>query len=253
MIQLHNVCKVFPLNRKERKKQRKTVAQVVNNIHLSCPSGKALALVGANGAGKTTLLRMIATMMMPTSGDIEVCGLNTRTDALAIRHHIGFLTTNTALYEHMNAYETVRFYADLYDVDAKLFQQRQDELFTLLGIHNFAHKRIKELSTGMKQKINIARTLIHEPDILLLDEPTTGLDIMASQSIIELIQCYKKKQKTIVFSTHHFGEVQRLCDDIAVIVQGSLLYHDSLPQFQKQIVGESLEEKFISLQEHQNA
>ncbi|MDQ6962756.1 MAG: ABC transporter ATP-binding protein [Mariprofundaceae bacterium] len=248
MIQLHDVCKQFKQNKKDHKKNQQTFVKVVQNVNFQCQAGKAFALVGANGAGKTTLLRMISTMMMPSSGDIQVCGLDTRTDALAIRHRIGFLTTNTALYEHMTAYETVRFYADLFDIDAKLLKQRQDELFTLLGIHDFAHKRIKELSTGMRQKVNIARTLIHEPEILLLDEPTTGLDIIASQHIVKLIQCYKEKNTTIVFSTHHFGEIKLLCDDIAVMVQGKLEYKNSLEHFEAQVPGHSLEEKFISLQ-----
>lgn len=248
MIHVNNVSKQFKRPRKDRKEHGGSkFADAVHGVSFECIQGKTFGLIGPNGAGKTTLLRMIATMMQPTTGEITVCGMNSVKQSLEIRKKMGFLTTNTNLYEHMTSAETVKFYADINQVDQKLFKQRKDELFSLLGIHDFANKKIKGLSTGMKQKVNIARTLIHDPEILIMDEPTTGLDVMASKHITDLIQSSKRANRTVIFSTHRFNEVKLLCDDIAVMQQGKVIFNRSFSDFEETLSGDTLEEKFVTL------
>ncbi|MDQ6979221.1 MAG: ATP-binding cassette domain-containing protein [Mariprofundaceae bacterium] len=245
MIQLQHVSKQFKRSRADRKKYGTAFDDAVQDVSFHCPKGATLGLIGPNGAGKTTLLRMIAAMMQPTTGTISVAGKSCATHSASIRQQMGFMTTNTQLYEFLTADETVNFYGRINQVDESTLAQRKDELFSLLDIHAFADKRLATLSTGMKQKVNIARTLIHDPKILLLDEPTTGLDVIASRHITDLIQHSKANQRTVIFSTHRFNEVKLLCDDIVVMNHGRLSYHGRFNDFERNTVGATLEEKFI--------
>ena len=157
-----------------------TTLRAVDDISFECKPGRIVGLLGPNGAGKTTTLRMIATMLKPTSGSIMVSNYDTVTEGQAVRGEIGFMTGQTALYDRLTPTEMVKYIADLHGMDDKSFQKRKDKIFSMLDMNSFADRRIARLSTGMKQKTSIARTIIHNPAVMIFDEPTSGLDVMTS-------------------------------------------------------------------------
>ena len=237
MIELTDVTKVFTLTRDQRKivgksELRPKLFTAVDSINFKCNSSKVFALIGPNGSGKTTTLRMISTMISPTSGSIQINGSDVLVDGRSARKSIGFMTNQTALYDRLSPYEMVKYFADLNSMDRIVFDQRCKEIFDRLDMNSFANKRIGTLSSGMKQKTSIARTIIHNPDIIVFDEPTTGLDVMTSRSIIELIRNSKEEEKTIIFSSHRMEEVQSLADDIGVIYNGKLIFSGTKNDFE---------------------
>ena len=221
----------------------------VHDVSFTCKPGRIFTLLGPNGAGKTTILRMIATMLKPTSGSITVAGFDVAQKPIEVRKHIGFLTGNTGLYDRLTAEEMIRYYADLYGLDEAQYKKRREELYTLLGIHEFADRRIGKLSSGMKQKVSIARTIIHNPDVVVFDEPTAMLDVITSRSIIQLIKNCREQNKTVIFSTHRMGEVSLLSDDLAIIHKGSLIFNGTFKDFETQMQTRSVEDEFIRLVE----
>jgi sodium transport system ATP-binding protein len=249
MIEIRDLFKTFKLSRRQKKeigsKHEDGYAHAVAGICLSCRPGRIFTLLGPNGAGKTTTLRMIATLMKPSSGTIEVCGYDSVSDAVQVRRHIGFLTGSTKLYDRLTPREVVKFYADVHGVEAATFEARVDELFTTLDMHDFASKRIGKLSTGMTQKVSIARTMIHDPQVVVFDEPTVGLDVITSRTIIDMIRRCREQGKTVIFSTHIMGEVSLLSDDLAIIHKGSLSYNGTYQDFRAQAASDSMEEEFI--------
>lgn len=253
MIEVKQVSKKFHLSRKQKRemhiKDRQNVLWAVSDVSFSCRPGRVFTLLGPNGAGKTTALRMIATMLKPTSGSIAVCGFDTVKNPTGVRKKIGFLTGNTGLYVRLTPEELVLYYANLHHMDRHVFTRRKTELFDLLGIHGFAKRRIGKLSTGMKQKVSIARTMIHDPDVVIFDEPTVGLDVITARSIIQLIRNCRESAKTVIFSTHIMGEVNLLSDDLAIIHEGKLLYNDTYENFTARMTQRTLEDEFIRLVE----
>lgn len=249
MIIVDQLCKDFPLSRQQQKElntSAKTV-RAVDNISFTCQPGRVFSLLGPNGAGKTTTLRMIATILKPTSGSITLTGYDVEKEEKAVRRNIGFLTGSTRLYQRLTPNELVKYFADLYDLDKTTFTQRKEELFSLLDMHDFAKKRIGQLSTGMKQKVSIARSMIHDPEVLIFDEPTSGLDVITAASIIQLIRQCKAQNKTVIFSSHIMSEVDLLCDDLAIIHQGKLCYSGPMDDFRSQMQSASLTEEFIRI------
>ncbi|NOZ08743.1 MAG: ATP-binding cassette domain-containing protein [FCB group bacterium] len=253
MIEVRNVSKIFKLSRKQRKEMggnfQGNSLSAVDDITFTCTPGRIFGLIGPNGAGKTTTLRMIATMLTPTKGEIIVGNYNTRKDPRKIRQQLGFLSGNTGLYDRLTAEEMVKYYADLYGMDARAYRKRRDELFDTLGMEEFASRRIAKLSTGMKQKVSIARTIVHDPEIVIFDEPTSGLDVMTSKSIIQLIRSCRERGNTVIFSTHRMGELRLLCDDLAIIHKGKLYFNGTYQQFEDQQQAATLEDEFIRLTE----
>jgi sodium transport system ATP-binding protein len=251
MIKINNVSKVFKLSRKQIKDMGKGFSSkmltAVDNVSLECKPGRIFCLLGPNGAGKTTLLRMIATMLKPTEGTITVNGFDTINSSKLVRENLGFMSNNTALYDRLTAEEMVKYYADLNGMTNEEFKSRKNELFTLLDIHEFASRRIAKLSSGMKQKVSIARTMIHNPQVVIFDEPTTGLDVMTSRAIIQLIRNCKNENKTVILSTHRLGEIQPLCDDLAIIHKSKLYFNDTFEAFSKNMQTENFEDEFIRL------
>ncbi|MDP6569969.1 MAG: ATP-binding cassette domain-containing protein [Candidatus Marinimicrobia bacterium] len=248
MIQVNTVTKQFTGGRKLASPfapPDKVIA--VDKVSFECHPGKIFGLIGPNGAGKTTTLRMIATMLKPSAGNITVAGYDVEKSPLETRQKLGFLSCNTGLYDRLTAEEMVQYYADLYGMSKPHYTDRKNELFSLLDMHSFADRRISKLSTGMKQKVNIARTVIHNPDVVIFDEPTSGLDVLTSKNIVELIKRCKDEGKTIIFSTHRFGELKLLCDDIAIIHNGELFYNGSYSEFESNMKEDTLEEEFIRL------
>ncbi|APD06892.1 teichoic acid export ATP-binding protein TagH [Flavobacteriaceae bacterium UJ101] len=256
MIQVQNVSKSFQLSKKERKIRQTNEAEIfaVKEVNIQCHPGRIFSILGPNGAGKTTLLRMIATMITPTSGEIEVAGYNTITDHLEVRKRIGFLTGSTGLYERFSADELMDYLKNIYQIPKDQFRFQKGYLFDLLGIHEFSTKKIGQLSVGMKQKVSIARTLIHNPEVIILDEPTSGLDVITAKNIIELIRNSKDEGKTVIFSSHIMSEVDLLCDDLAIMNKGTIVFNDTMDSFRTQMKTSNLTEEFIHIiEEHSKA
>jgi sodium transport system ATP-binding protein len=249
MIVVEKLTKTFRLS-KEQKKEKAAHLQgskvdAVSNVSFSCKPGRIFSLLGPNGAGKTTALRMIATMLRPSSGRITVAGFDTVKEAGQVRRHIGFLTGSTGLYERLSPTEMIDYYGSLHGMEPALLARRKGELFRLLGIDEFAGRRIAKLSSGMKQKVSIVRTMIHDPQVLVFDEPTVGLDVITAKSILQLIRQCRTDGKTVIFSTHIMGEVSLLSDDLAIIHHGRLLFNDTYDAFVREMKTKSLEDEFI--------
>lgn len=247
MISVQHLHKKFLLN-KEQKKERNTndkYASAVNDLSFECRPGEIFSLLGPNGAGKTTTLRMLSTIIKPTEGSIEIGGVNAITHPNEARSKIGFLTGSTGLYARLNAHELIDYFASLYGVSNKDLKERKNYLFDLLDMNDFAYNRIAKLSTGMKQKVSICRTMIHNPEVVVFDEPTSGLDVITAESIIQLIRDCKAQQKTVIFSSHIMGEVDLLCDRLAIIHKGELKYKGTMSDFRENMTESSLTGQFI--------
>ncbi|RMF60366.1 MAG: ATP-binding cassette domain-containing protein [Calditrichaeota bacterium] len=253
MIEVRDLRKVYKLTRQQKKElagsNRNGTIEAVAGISFTCQPGRVFSLLGPNGAGKTTTLRMIATMLKPTAGSINVAGFDTQQSPIEVRRRLGFLTGTTGLYDRLTPNELIKYYADLHRVDAETFKKRRDEIYDRLEMHDFANRRIAKLSSGMKQKVSIARTIIHDPEVVVFDEPTAGLDVITARSIIELVRDFRARGKTVIFSTHIMGEVSLLSDDLAIIHEGRLLYSGSYKAFVENMQTKSLEDEFIRLVE----
>jgi sodium transport system ATP-binding protein len=256
MIVVKDLWKTFKLSRLQKREIKAVPGQradgtvdAVAGVSFTCLPGRIFSLLGPNGAGKTTALRMIATLLKPTSGSIEVAGVDAVKHPQEVRRRLGFLTGTTKLYDRLTPNELVKYYADLHGMDRGVFEKRRDDLFTRLDMHDFAKKRIGKLSTGMRQKVSIVRTMIHDPEILVFDEPTVGLDVVTSKNIIELIRSCKEQGKTVVFSTHVMGEVSLLSDDMAIIHKGRLVFAGTHADFVRGMQRDTIEEEFIRLLE----
>lgn len=255
MISVQNLNKTFTLTKQQRKElntDQKT-ATAVQDLSFSCQPGRVFSLLGPNGAGKTTTLRMIATLIAPTSGQILINGIDALSQPQEARKHIGFLTGSTGLYARLTPIEVIDYYADLYGVEKAAREQRKEELFSLLHMQDFLHKRIGKLSTGMKQKVSICRTMIHDPSVVIFDEPTSGLDVITAENIIKLIRSCKDQGKTVIFSSHIMSEVDLLCDDLAIIHQGTLKYNGTMTDFRANMQTANLTEEFIRIVQAPNS
>jgi sodium transport system ATP-binding protein len=219
----------------------------VREVSFTAQPGRIFSLLGANGAGKTTTLRVVATMLKPSSGSVRVCGLDSVADAPAVRRKLGFLTGSTGLYTRLTPAELLRYFADLHGMPRPLFEARKNHYFDLFDMHPFADRQIGKLSTGMKQKVSIVRTVLHDPDVLVFDEPTSGLDVITARNIIELIRHCRDQGKTVLFSTHIMSEVDMLCDDLAIIHRGSLVYSGTYESFKKNMQTSNLSDEFVRL------
>ncbi len=249
MIEITNLTKEFQLSKKQKNELGQTESSIkaVDNISFSCQAGRVFSLLGPNGAGKTTTLRMISTLIRPSSGDAIVAGHSVSTHPKEVRKNIGFLTGSTKLYERLTPNEIIQYFADLYDVAPKDFKERKEKYFEMLDMNDFAHKRLGKLSTGMKQKVSIVRTIIHNPPVVVFDEPTSGLDVITAENIIQLIKDCKEEGKTVIFSTHIMTEVDLLCDDLAIINKGKLLYSGTMNDFRNNMTENSLTGEFIKI------
>lgn len=249
MIKIHNLYKEFELNKQQRKElsTTDTKAIAVNNISFECKPGRVFSLLGPNGAGKTTTLRMISTIFKPTSGSIEIAGIDAISNPNEAKKKLGFLTGSTGLYARLTPNEMINYFGELYGVEKSELNKRKEYLYDLLDMHHFQNKRIGKLSTGMKQKVSICRTMIHDPEVVVFDEPTSGLDVITAENIIQLIRDCKMQGKTVIFSSHIMSEVDLLCDDLAIIHQGNLLYNDTMENFRAQMTEESLTGEFIKI------
>ncbi len=240
MIEARNLSKQF-------QDKKRGVVRAVENVSFRCQPGQIYGLLGANGAGKTTTLRMLATILEPTGGTAIVAGYDIVEQPEKVRANVGFLSTATALYARLTAQEMVEYFGRLYGMDEPALKRRIDELFARLEMNDFRDRRCDKLSTGMKQKVSIARTLVHDPPVMIFDEPTLGLDIMTARTIVGFIRECRQHGKTVIFSTHIMSEVEKLCDIIGIIDGGRLLAEGTLAELRRRYAEQDLEEIFVKV------
>jgi len=238
MIEAQALTKTF----RDRKRGE---IHAVDRVSFTCQPGQIYGLLGANGAGKTTTLRMLATILQPSDGTARVAGFDVVEQPERVRANVGFLSTATALYGRLTARETVEYFGRLNGLNGGALRQRIEELFKLLEIGEFADRRCDKLSTGMKQKVSIARTLVHDPPVMIFDEPTVGLDVMTARTIVGFIRDCRTRGKTVIFSTHVMSEAEKLCDTIGILHDGRLLAEGTLAELRQRAGMEDLEEIFV--------
>lgn len=197
--------------------------RAVDAIDFTCHAGEIFGLLGANGAGKTTTLRMLSTVLRPTAGRAWVMGLDVEARPAEVRRSLGFHSASTALYPRLTARETLDFFARVNGLDRKRARERVEALIDRFGIGEYADQRVGKLSSGMKQKVAIARTLAHAPPVLILDEPTVGLDVLNAMALVEVVEELRAEGRTVIYSSHIMSEAERLCDRIAVLHRGRIL------------------------------
>ena len=242
MIEAHNLVKRF------RDKKRGMVC-AVDRMSFSCKPGEIYGLLGANGAGKTTAMRMLATILIPTEGTAMVGGFDVVKEPQKVRMCLGFLSTATALYGRLSAQELVEYFGRLHGLDETTLRRRIGDIFDRLEMNDFRDRRCDNLSTGMKQKVSIARTLVHDPSVMIFDEPTVGLDVIATRTIARFIRECRDAGKTVIFSTHVMREAEKLCDRIGIIHDGKLLAEGTLSELRARFGLQDLEEIFVRVVE----
>jgi sodium transport system ATP-binding protein len=219
--------------------------RAVDGVDFDCRPGEVFGLLGANGAGKTTTLRMLSSILAPSSGTAELMGHDVVKDPESVRESLGFYSASTALYPRLTARETLEFFARINHYPAKQVPGRVEELIRRFGITEFADARVEKLSSGMKQKVSIARTIAHDPPILIFDEPTIGLDVINALDLVRVIGELRDEGKTIIFSTHIMSEAEKLCHRIGILHRGRILAIDSLENLREQTGLRYLEDIFV--------
>jgi len=235
---------VRDLTKRFRTRRGEIVA--VEGLSFCCRSGEIFGLLGPNGAGKTTALRMLATILVPTSGTATVAGYDTREAPGAVREHVGFLATETGLYDRFTARETVRFFARINRLDAEAIERRSAEIFEMLGMTALADRRVGTFSTGEKQKLSLARSIIHSPPVLIFDEPTFGLDVMAARAVVDTVRLFREQGHTIILSTHIMRVAEKLCDRIGILYRGRLHALGTLSELRDRFASADLEDAFFA-------
>jgi sodium transport system ATP-binding protein len=219
--------------------------QAVKGIEFECYPGEVFGLLGANGAGKTTTLRMLSTVLKPSEGTARVNGYDVRTDPEAVRESLGFYSASTALYPRLTARETLEFFARINRYPVDRVQERVEELLDRFGIREYENGRVEKLSSGMKQKVSIARTIVHDPPVLIFDEPTVGLDVLNALEMVKVIRELRDGGKTVIFSSHIMSEVEKLCDRIGIIHRGEVLALGTLDELRELTGQHYLEDIFV--------
>ena len=240
MIEVSSLCKAF------HHSDGTTVA-AVDSISFTAKAGEIFGLLGLNGAGKTTTLRILCTVLRATSGTATVSGFDVSAQPAEVRHRIGFLSANTGVYDRMTAWEMVEYYGRLHGLESAALKDRLEELFATLQMNGFRDVLGARMSTGMKQKVSIARSLVHDPPVLIFDEPTNGLDVLVQRSVLQNITALRAQGKCILFSTHIMREVEKLCDRVAIMHKGRILAMGTLDELRAQHGEDDLEEMFFQL------
>ena len=238
MIKVENLTKVFI-----QKNEKKLYA--VNELSFSAEKGEIVVLLGVNGAGKTTAMRMLSTVLQPTAGTATIEGFDIINDSQKVRSNLGFLSGDTGLYARLTAREIITYFARLYDVEDEIIKKRINDIAELLDMFEFLDKKVDLLSTGMKQKVSIARSIIHDPPVMIFDEPTAGLDILTAKNIVDFIHKCKNEGKCVLFSTHIMREAERIADKIVMIHKGKLLAEGTWEEFKTESCFHDLDDIFI--------
>ena len=240
MIHVENLTKSF-------RDLRRGEVVAVDHISFDVKPGEVFALLGPNGAGKTTAMRILCTVLKPTSGTARLAGYDVATQAGEVRRHIGFLSANTAIYDRMSAWELVEYFGRLYGLEKDRLRARMEEVFASLQMNDFRDRLGAKMSTGMRQKVSIARAIIHDPPVLIFDEPTLGLDVLVARAVLQSIEQLRSAGKCILYSTHIMREVERLCDRVAIISVGKIQATGTLAELREQYRQKDLEELFFQL------
>lgn len=240
MIQVDNLRKSF-------RDLRRGLVHAVDGVSFTARPGEIFGLLGPNGAGKTTTMRILCTVLHPSEGTARVAGYDVATQPAKVRQHIGFLSANTAIYERMSAWELVEYFGRLYGLDGEPLRQRLETVFATLRMNDFRDLLGAKMSTGMRQKVSIARAIIHDPPVLIFDEPTAGLDVLVGRAVLDAIAELRALGKCILFSTHILREVERLCDRAAILSRGRVQACGSLAELRQRYQQDDLEELFFKL------
>jgi len=238
MIETEGLVKVF--------RSRRGEVRAVDGLTFDCRAGEIFGLLGPNGAGKTTTLRMLATILTPTEGVARVAGFDAGRQPAQVREKIGFVATETGLYDRFTARETLRFFGRITDLSSDEIDGRSEEIFKLLAMTALADRRVGTFSTGERQKLSLARSILNDPPVLILDEPTFGLDVMAARTVVETIRLFREQGRTILLSTHIMRIAEKLCDRIGILFGGRLKAHGSLEELNVTFNTDDLEEAFYT-------
>jgi len=240
MIIAHQLTKTF-------KDKKRGEIRAVDQVSFRAEPGRIYGLLGANGAGKTTTLRMLATLLRPTAGSATVAGFDVARESAQVRAHVGFLAASTALYGRLTAREMITYFGRLNGLADPEIKARLQRLSAELDMDEFLDRRCDKFSTGMKQKTSIARTLIHDPAVMIFDEPTLGLDVMTARAIVRFVRECRDRGKTVIYSTHVMSEVEKLCDTIGIIHNGRLCAEGTLAELRARHGEQDLEEIFVKI------
>jgi sodium transport system ATP-binding protein len=219
----------------------------LDHVSFEVRPGEIFGLLGPNGAGKTTCLRILSTVLKPSRGRALVAGHDVVRQPEKVRANIGFMSNNTGIYDRMTGWEMVEYYGRLYGIPEQQLQIRLNEIFDTLQMNDVRDVLGSKMSTGMRQKVSIARTIVHDPPVLIFDEPTSGLDVLVARAVIETIEGLREKGKCIIFSTHIMREVEKLCDRVAIIHRGRILATGTVEELTKANGQPDIEEVFFKL------
>lgn len=246
ILQVQGLRKTFKLSSKQQKleKTKEKVRLAVDDLSFTAYEGEIFGLLGPNGAGKTTTLRMLATLIRPDSGDAFLDGVSVVKEPDKVRASIGFLTSELKLEAFFTPNYLFDFFSDLHKVPVQVRNERKKVLFEKFGIDRFAEVKVENLSTGMKQKVSLVISIVHDPDIIIFDEPTNGLDVLTAKVVTDFLMELKQEGKTIIVSTHIFSLIEKLCDRVGIIIRGKMVLCDSLASV---CAGKSLEDRFFDI------
>lgn len=244
MLEVRNVTKKFI---KKNKNNQVEEFKADDNISFTAKEGEVVGIIGPNGAGKTTLLRMIAGIMEPTSGEVLIDNKTHQEDMIGIKKKIAFLSGNTKLYKDISPYELLEMAGNYYEVDEKALEKRIKDIVKKFNMSSFLNQKISTLSTGQYQRTSIARCLVHNPDYYILDEATSGLDVISSKSILDFIKEVKKENKCIIYSTHYMEEAENICDKIVMINKGKVIAQGTPTEICKNTKTTNLRDSFFTL------
>lgn len=246
LLVVENIYKSFKISRKQQKieKTNLTVKKAVNDISFKVYEGEIYGLLGPNGAGKTTTLRIMSTLIKPDSGDVFIDGHSAISEPNIVRNNIGFLTSELKLEDFFTPNYLFDFFGKLHNMSDSEIQSRKDKLFTKFGIDKFSEVKVGELSTGMKQKVSIVISLVHNPNIIIFDEPTNGLDVLTAKIVTDYLLELKNEGKTIIVSTHIFSLVEKICDRVGIIINGKLVKDEVVKDLTNE---KSLEDVFFDI------
>jgi sodium transport system ATP-binding protein len=246
ILRVEGLSKTFQLSRKQQKIERTERNEIVavDNLSFTANKGEIFGLLGPNGAGKTTTLRMLATLIRPDSGDAILDGFSVVNQPEEVRGKIGFLTSELKLEDFFTPNYLFDFFSQLYGIAPEVMAERKAKMFERFGVNKFAEVKVANLSTGMKQKLSLVISLVHNPDIIIFDEPTNGLDVLTARTVTDYLQELRGEGKTIILSTHIFSLVERLCDRVGIIIDGRMIACGSLEEM---CAGMTMEDRFFEM------
>lgn len=246
ILTVRDLCKTFTLSKRQQKieKTHEKKKKAVDHLFFTAYEGEIFGLLGPNGAGKTTTLRMLATLIRPDSGDAWMDGASIVTQPELVRRKIGFLTSELKLEDFFTPNQLFQFFGELHQMSRQQIEQRRAELFERFGIGAFAEVKVANLSTGMKQKVSIVISILHDPSIIIFDEPTNGLDVLTAKTVTDFLLELRTQGRTVIVSTHIFSLVEKLCDRVGILINGQMIVCEPLAELTKE---KCLEDVFFDI------